>query len=511
MNPSEEEPAPSLEHERGVSSGGISSSSLPGFASFPSTEGFISEGYAYQDATQSVWQPQLNSLPLPFEPLPPPPFENGWPLSTVPPSLNEEMNACPSIRGAVDNYSAFFHQAPLFGQAQLGGVAQQNIQWPQPLVMIPGPSPEIPQPMDAPSGSGALGSQANSISQWDIPSQIPMAESAATSTIAGALDDAEQDTRSETGDSSASGPVASASGDTEQRAGKNARRQNKRPMKSHMKTFESAPYRSTLERFPPMLERYPCTFCCDVFSGKHDWLRHEQSRHLVLEGWKCAPFGPVTRSTFSETPFCSYCSLANPTEEHTMDHEWHPCDKDHVYARKDNLIIHLRKMHRMVKEPMWLNKWKLKELVVTSRCGFCNAQLETWGARATHLSSHFIQDGKTMEEWEGDHGFTPEIAAMVVNAIPPHTIAAESQKPKPFSATYRKRRPPTTGTTRKMVGPPPEKAQDPRAVLPVISAPDLLVSRSGRFVKDRYQLSVLPAKDAFLDEEGECSSTAQNN
>lgn len=36
---------------------------------------------------------------------------------------------------------------------------------------------------------------------------------------------------------------------------------------------------------------FKCTFCCDTFKHKYDWMRHEKSLHLNMEEWVCAPYG----------------------------------------------------------------------------------------------------------------------------------------------------------------------------------------------------------------------------
>lgn len=62
--------------------------------------------------------------------------------------------------------------------------------------------------------------------------------------------------------------------------------------------------------------------------------------------------------------------------------------------------------------------------------------METWQERVDHLAGHF-RKGATMKDWKGDHGFTPQIAARVTDAIPPYVIAHELESYTPFSATDR--------------------------------------------------------------------------
>lgn len=47
-----------------------------------------------------------------------------------------------------------------------------------------------------------------------------------------------------------------------------------------------------------------CTFCCDKFKNKFDWMRHEKSLHLNLESWACAPFGGSGIAINRSRPLC---------------------------------------------------------------------------------------------------------------------------------------------------------------------------------------------------------------
>lgn len=179
-----------------------------------------------------------------------------------------------------------------------------------------------------------------------------------------------------------------------------------------------------------------CTFCCDTFTKKHDWMRHEKSLHLNLEQWVCAPFGGAVISPISGRTHCAYCNMLDPTMEHLQQHNHSACGsggQQRTFQRKDHLVQHLRGLHQLNTLPI-IDNWRLEPPVVVSRCGFCNTALQSWKFRADHLSQHF-RDGKTMADWEGDHDFEPVIAAQVRNAYPPYLLAAESQSQVPFSAT----------------------------------------------------------------------------
>lgn len=59
-----------------------------------------------------------------------------------------------------------------------------------------------------------------------------------------------------------------------------------------------------------------CTFCCDKFKSKYNWMRHEKSLHLNLENWVCAPFGGAVLLPSTGRVNCTYCNQLDPTAEH---------------------------------------------------------------------------------------------------------------------------------------------------------------------------------------------------
>ncbi|KAJ5305126.1 uncharacterized protein N7443_004786 [Penicillium atrosanguineum] len=177
-----------------------------------------------------------------------------------------------------------------------------------------------------------------------------------------------------------------------------------------------------------------CTFCCDKFKSKYDWVRHEKSLHLNLEGWVCAPHGGFPISPLTGRQHCVFCYCLEPSLEHLDEHNYGPCSRTRrTFRRKDHLVQHLRLAHRLDKLPV-LDEWKTGSVEVTSRCGFCDHRLESWEERVEHLAAHF-KKGLTMRHWHGDHDFEPSIAAQVMNAVPPYLLASESISMVPFSAT----------------------------------------------------------------------------
>ncbi|KAE8165521.1 hypothetical protein BDV40DRAFT_297548 [Aspergillus tamarii] len=177
-----------------------------------------------------------------------------------------------------------------------------------------------------------------------------------------------------------------------------------------------------------------CTFCCDRFKSKYDWMRHEKSLHLNLETWVCTPFGGAVVLPSTGRVHCAYCSMLDPTAEHLTQHNHGACDgQQRKFRRKDHLVQHLRLVHRIDTLPI-INDWKVEATNFTSRCGFCARQMTTWSQRCDHLALHF-RNGSTMADWQGDHGFPESIAAQITHAVPPYLIDLESRTMVPFSAT----------------------------------------------------------------------------
>ena len=75
---------------------------------------------------------------------------------------------------------------------------------------------------------------------------------------------------------------------------------------------------------------------------------------------------------------------------------------------------HLRLTHECKISPK-MGVWKQEITAVKSRCGFCSASFDTWTQRAEHLAAH-CKCRTNMEDWIGDWGFEPHIAAMVERA-----------------------------------------------------------------------------------------------
>ncbi|PYI08348.1 hypothetical protein BO78DRAFT_75497 [Aspergillus sclerotiicarbonarius CBS 121057] len=179
-----------------------------------------------------------------------------------------------------------------------------------------------------------------------------------------------------------------------------------------------------------------CTFCCDTFKTKYDWMRHEKSLHLNLEYWVCAPFGGTVVMKSTGRTHCAYCSMLDPTPDHLAEHNHGACDgQQRQFRRKDHLVQHLRFVHRLTTVPI-IADWKIKVDNFVSRCGFCDQHMNSWSERCDHLALHF-RNGYTMAAWKGDHMLPDWIASQVTRAVPPYLIDLESHTMVPFSATNR--------------------------------------------------------------------------
>lgn len=186
---------------------------------------------------------------------------------------------------------------------------------------------------------------------------------------------------------------------------------------------------------------FQCTFCTDTFKSKYDWSRHEKSLHLSLDKFICCPQGGAVPDPNTGGKVCAYCLQAEPNPDHLETHGHQTCiekgPEARTFYRKDHLRQHLRLMHNCELLPH-MDTWKFELKFINSRCGFCARRFNVWQERVDHIAAHF-KDGKKMIEWKGCRGLDPEVAANVLNAMPPYLIGIEQVSPEPFSATSPKR------------------------------------------------------------------------
>ncbi|KAF2850548.1 hypothetical protein T440DRAFT_91469 [Plenodomus tracheiphilus IPT5] len=267
---------------------------------------------------------------------------------------------------------------------------------------------------------------------------------------------------------------------------------------------------------------FKCTFCCDTFKHKYDWARHEKSLHLNMEEWICTPNGGSVLSSLTGRVHCAYCNALDPTLEHLQEHNHSACLEERstprVFRRKDHLVQHLRLFHGLETLPL-IDDWKVESMPVKSRCGFCDASLETWDERADHLAAHY-REGKTMEDWRGDHAFEPAVAARVTKAFPPWLIASQSTTLVPFSATN----PAALDHTNQLLArieleatqdrgtatpgldafePPPDVNIQPMPTQQEVDTAtfaDILSSHLSRFARQQMLLGIVPTDEMFQRE-----------
>ncbi|KAF7720043.1 Zinc finger C2H2 type domain-containing protein [Penicillium ucsense] len=262
---------------------------------------------------------------------------------------------------------------------------------------------------------------------------------------------------------------------------------------------------------------FGCTFCCDTFKNKYDWSRHEKSLHLNLGGWACTPNGGIVSSKFDGRPQCVYCGAEDPTLQHLETHNHFQCtESTHLFRRKDHLVQHLRLVHALDALPP-LDDWKIPGPPITSRCGFCDQRLETWDERADHLATHFRQ-GMTMKDWQGEHDFAPEIAAQVINSLPPYILSWEAGTMVPFRASdktaqdhlnqlsARVNSMAAQSTPTQMIEPAVPRENDStlpaveETMVPLGTFTGILTQHLSRYARQQMSLGIIPTDEMFQQE-----------
>lgn len=152
---------------------------------------------------------------------------------------------------------------------------------------------------------------------------------------------------------------------------------------------------------------------------------------------RCSRFGPVIQRPDGHD-YCVFCNLCDPSAEHPELHNYSACvaqsDEARLFHRKDHLRQHLRLFHRGCNFNDSMKSWLSYMNKVKSRCGFCNARMETWTERQKHLATHFRM-GVDMREWKGDRGFDQQVDDIVENDIPVFLIGDQRRTMEPFSAS----------------------------------------------------------------------------
>lgn len=237
-----------------------------------------------------------------------------------------------------------------------------------------------------------------------------------------------------------------------------------------------------------------CTFCCDRFGSKYEWVRHEKSLHVNLENWYCAPFGSVALSDETGKEQCVYCAKIEPSKDHLLEHDHEACQDEsnerRFFRRKDHLVQHLRHIHQVQELPP-IEKWKIEVKDISSRCGFCDLTLDNWSDRVSHLAKHFHR-GLTMKDWKGDHDFPPQVTAQLRNAYPPYLLGWESECIVPFSATNKDVHDQYTPLMSTTINTPNNELEPE---LPGFL--DVFTRHLGEYARSQMELGILPTDEMF--------------
>lgn len=81
-----------------------------------------------------------------------------------------------------------------------------------------------------------------------------------------------------------------------------------------------------------------------------------------------------------------------------------------------------------------MDDWRSSVELVRSRCGFCDAQIESWTERQRHLAEHF-RNGSDMMDWKGDRGLDASFERLVENDMPASLIGRSRRSMESSSAT----------------------------------------------------------------------------
>lgn len=374
----------------------------------------------------------------------------------------------------------------------------------------------VSNPIFIPPSTTSGGSFMNPMQRWrDSP---PEAEGVSLSSIESALSSLQQRSRSSTrGSHSSAGGRGRAASTTSFGSGTSRSSTSARssPSQGNNNQALSTPGRvvktrrrgtTTAHKREKHRRVFPCTFCCDHFTNKHDWARHERSLHLCVDKWTCTPQGGAVVSEATGRSHCAYCNMLDPTPHHLSTHNHEGChakSESHMFSRKDHLIQHLRLVHKLDTLPI-IDEWKVRGPPVVSRCGLCNGEMLSWEERVEHLAQHFSR-GLTMDDWKGDHGFEPSVAAQVINAIPPYLLGMESKAPIPFSVTN-----PSTQDQLSQIQQASEQTTQPQTTNAELDFPpntsvgttftELLTLNLGRYAQEQMRLGVIPTDEMFQRE-----------
>ncbi|ORX99490.1 hypothetical protein BCR34DRAFT_126482 [Clohesyomyces aquaticus] len=170
--------------------------------------------------------------------------------------------------------------------------------------------------------------------------------------------------------------------------------------------------------------RFFCTFCYKTFARKFEWLRHEESVHVLPKTWTCCLTG------LDNTSSCPFCGMLAPSEQHLESHGYRQCmnqpEKERTFYRRDHFVAHLHRVHFDCPHPddlLGCHKvledydhnlygcaglavmWHRNRIAYLSlddpllQCHFCGERMENWPDRCNHVAKHFLHRYMDPEEW----------------------------------------------------------------------------------------------------------------
>ncbi|KAF2756170.1 hypothetical protein EJ05DRAFT_92287 [Pseudovirgaria hyperparasitica] len=175
-----------------------------------------------------------------------------------------------------------------------------------------------------------------------------------------------------------------------------------------------------------------CTFCGKVLNAK-TWKRHEETNHLPMRQYTCMAHGFRVLCKTGYGHQCVFCGLKDPDDSHAENcHRISECldpkSGDRTFLRKDHLAQHLKSFHMVTMTDDLACQWQSQVDYSRHRwrCGFCSETLDTWKARARHLSKHF-RAGLTMDDWDPQCEPGPELTENRDLSIQTNSVSTKKQ------------------------------------------------------------------------------------
>lgn len=134
--------------------------------------------------------------------------------------------------------------------------------------------------------------------------------------------------------------------------------------------------------------RWPCTICEQTFSGRREWMRHEQNQHFPPNLWICQP----DIILLNKKLYCIVCSTKNPECSHVAKHEAYACAKRDTSVRRftsrEKFIKHLS-THELSSDCLQIEEWEQPRPKQIWGCGFCIKVFDDIDERLFHIEKHY--------------------------------------------------------------------------------------------------------------------------